>query len=57
MLEKAAGLLGLLIGIMFWTAASADAYLSNDQYPPDRIDIDISGEISQRDLVFSWSHS
>ena len=55
--KKAASLLGFLIGVLFWTSASADAYLSKTQPSPQDIWIDISGEITQRDLAFFRSHS
>jgi hypothetical protein len=50
--KAAASLIGFLIGVMFLTSASADAYLSANQFGPNSIDIDVSGEITQRDLAF-----
>jgi ATP-dependent protease ClpP protease subunit len=54
--NKAAGLLGLLIGVICWTSASADAYLSNNPISGG-IDIAITGEITERDLAFFRSQS
>jgi hypothetical protein len=55
--NKAAGLLGLLIGVVFWTSASADAYLVNTTGSIDHIEIEISGEITQQDFAFVSSRS
>jgi hypothetical protein len=55
MAKKVASLLVFLIGIVFWTSASADAYLSSNS--PLRISIEITGDITQRDLAFFRSQS
>ena len=55
MAKKAASLLVFLIGVVFWTSASADAYLSSNS--PLRISIEITGDITKRDLAFFRSQS
>jgi hypothetical protein len=53
--KKAASLLVFLIGVVFWTSAQADAYLSSNS--PLRISIEITGDITRRDLAFFRSQS
>jgi ATP-dependent protease ClpP protease subunit len=55
--KRAASLLGFFIGVVFWTSASADAYLSKNQITDSDIEIDITGEITQRDVAFFRSLS
>ena len=55
MAKKAASPLVFLIGVVFWTSASADAYVNSNS--PLRISIEITGDITQRDVAFLTSQS